>query len=93
MSRFRPAPPTEPWATLVVLLPHCQIQRVCVIFEGYDNLAVVRTPLGEEGRIFVYVWERDVILAQKLLQELSREFPVSVTGPHPGMLDIETLWD
>ncbi len=91
--RFAYPPPEGDWITQIVELPDDHIQMVCVLFEAYDNLALVRTPVAGVGRVFIYCWENRLPLVQKVLRDMMAEVPLRIGDVHPGMLGSEALWD
>lgn len=91
--RFEYTRPDGDWVTQIVELPDEHIQMVCVLFEAYDNLALVRTPQAGVGRVYVYCWEGRLPLVQKVLRDMMAEFPLHIGEVHPGMLGSESLWD
>ncbi|MEQ8821539.1 MAG: hypothetical protein RLY93_14995 [Sumerlaeia bacterium] len=80
------------WVTLPVTLPAECIQRVCVLMEGYDNLAVVRTPVPGVGLLHVYVWSGHEALARRVLADIGREFPLHIGEAIAGMVGQDETW-
>lgn len=75
-----------------VTLPLEYIQRLCITLEGYDNLALARTPVQGIGRLHIYTWENNVGLVRQILTDLSREFPVQIEEIEPGMNRVTDVW-
>lgn len=74
-ARFLGAPPPA-WFTQIVDLPPDFIQFVCVVFEGYENLAMVRTPIRGRGRIYVTGPESAWPTTEAVLRDLARDIPL-----------------
>lgn len=91
--RFDLPPFSEEWVTIVVELPAPCIQYLCVILEGYDNLALVRTPVAGEGLVYVYTCARNEELVRAVVRDLNGYFPVQVTKVNPGMRRLDELWE
>jgi len=77
------------WITFIVALPNELIQHVCVIFEGYDNLTQVRTPIKQGNRIHITLHADGEETVRRILAELSTTVPleiVEITDGFPGMM-------
>lgn len=81
------------WLTVVVDLPPECIQLLCVLFEGYDNLALVRTPRQGQGRVHVYAWSGHLPTVERLLADLAATIPLTIASVQPGMADFAALWN
>jgi len=75
------------WVTQVVDLPADCIQRLCVLFEAYDNLCLVRTPVRGQGRVYVFCWKESLPLVRRILADIGREFPVRLGPVEDRILD------
>ncbi len=92
-DRFQRLPAMKgDWVTLVVELPLDAVAQVCVSFEGYDNVAMVRTPDAQVNQVFVYTWEGYLPIVRQILTELSMDVPVRVIDTVPGMKKIAGNW-
>ena len=92
-TRFSHFPPAGEWITVIATLPVEYIQRVCITIEGYDNLALVRTPVQGIGRLHIYTWENNADLVRSILTDLGREFPVHIEKLEPGMFQVDEIWE
>jgi hypothetical protein len=81
------------WYTLVVRVSPDTIKTVCNRFEGYDNLAVVRTPVAGQGTLHIYAWEGDRAVVDAVLTGLRMEIALERVAEHAGMFGIEGLWN
>lgn len=84
---------SDPWATVIVDLPAESIQTICVLFEGYDNLALVRTPIQGQGRVYIYTASQNLELVGKILADIRASVPLTITETAPGMKGLSELWN
>ena len=91
-SRFSSLTQPGEWATICVALPVEGIQYLCVIFEGYDNLALVRTPWQGSGTIYIYTAEKNIEAVKQILTDIGATIPLTITQIAPGMKDLDALW-
>lgn len=82
----RPAADLE-WVTQEVLLPPECIQFFSVVIEAYDNLAMVRTPVRGQGRVYIFVRRADLPVIHGVLSDLARTLPFRMGPLHDRMLE------
>lgn len=78
--------------TFVVTLPDDYIQHVCVIVEGYDNLAQVRTPAAGAGRVHIYTSTDNRATVHRILTELRATIPLTIEREAEGTFDLGGEW-
>ena len=93
MRRLRLPPREGDYLTWEISVPRQDIKRLCVVFEAYDNMAIVRTPVQGTGVLYVYFWEGERANVESVLDALSMEFPVERVRLHEGVHGIEGLWN
>ncbi|MDK2973479.1 MAG: hypothetical protein PWP23_3234 [Candidatus Sumerlaeota bacterium] len=79
--------------TWEIAVPREEIKRVCNVFEAYDNMAVVRTPVAGMGVLLVYFWEGERAVVEAVLDSIAMEFPVERRKLHNGMHAADGLWN
>ena len=92
IPKFAAGPCLAEWTTWEVFLPHESIQAICSAFEGHDNLALVRTPQGAHGVVYIYFndVERDCVRA--ILSDLETRLPLRRGRVLAGMIGIDAAW-
>jgi len=94
VDRFKSFPKFEEnWQTFTLEFAKESIQFVNVVLEGYDNISLVRTPVAGEGRVHVYVSERNAPILRQALIDINRRVPLKIASVADGMAYLEDLWE
>lgn len=73
-------------------MPPSRIAHVCFLFEGHDNLALVRTRSREEGLLHLWFHHAAEPTVRALIAELDTQFPVVVESFASGMAGLDEVY-
>lgn len=79
------------WRTIRIRVPQLEIAYLCAVFEGYDNLALVRTQSRAEGILHLWFHESAEAAVETLLAELGASFPISILERSAGMSGLDEV--
>lgn len=79
------------WRTIRIRVPQLEIAYLCAVFEGYDNLALVRTQSRAEGILHLWFHESAEAAVETLLAELGASFPISIMERTAGMSGLDEV--